>query len=272
MICSRISVASLLASSSTCAAALRERSTISSACSRASRRRSRYSRRMASASLRVRSAASIDSSIARRRLSSASPILGKATFQRMSSVTPNAISVQIITPVLGETRKFPLLPPELPPPELWARTNVVAMFVNGDPLSAGAAEEERDQAEDERVEHDRFGEREPQPLDAGDLVAHLRLAGDRLDHLAEDVADAYARADRPEPGADAEGDGREALAPRAAARPLGDYLCERMQVHQVLLGGSVSLCGCGAADVDGSQRGEDERLKGGDQHHLEDEE
>src|SRR3954451_16405627 len=217
MICSRISVASLLASSSTCVAALRERSTISSACSRASRRRSRYSRRMASASLRVRSAASIDSSIARRRLSSASPILGKATFQRMSSVTPNAISVQIITPVLGETRKFPL-----PPPELWARTNVVAMFVNGDPLSAGAAEEERDQAEDERVEHDRLGEREPQPLDAGDLVAHLRLPRDRLDDLAEDVADADAGADGPESGTHAEGDGREALAAGAAARPLGD--------------------------------------------------
>ena len=39
-----------------------------------------------------------------------------------------------------------------------------------------------------------------------DLVAHLRLAGDRLDHLAEDVADADAGADRAEAGADAERD------------------------------------------------------------------
>src|SRR4051794_38723369 len=38
------------------------------------------------------------------------------------------------------------------------------------------------------------------------------------------------------------------------------------------LGGSVSLCGRCAAYVDGSERCEDECLKGGDQHHLEDEE
>src|SRR2546421_7968960 len=38
------------------------------------------------------------------------------------------------------------------------------------------------------------------------------------------------------------------------------------------LGGSVSLCGCGAAYVDGCERCEDECLEGGDQHHLEDEE
>jgi hypothetical protein len=72
-------------------------------------------------------------------------------------------------------------------------------------------EEERDQAEDERVEDDRLGEGEAEPLDARDLLAHLGLAGDRLDHLAEDVAHADAGADRAEPGAHAEGDGLEAV-------------------------------------------------------------
>ena len=82
-------------------------------------------------------------------------------------------------------------------------------------------EEERDQAEDERVEHDRLGQREAEPLDARDLFAHLGLAGHRLDHLAEDVADADARADRAEPGADAERDRLAGLAAVAADRPPG---------------------------------------------------
>ena len=67
-------------------------------------------------------------------------------------------------------------------------------------------EEERDQAEDERVEGDRLAEREAEPADRLELVPHLGLAGDRLDLLAEDDADADAGADRAEPGADAEGD------------------------------------------------------------------
>ena len=46
----------------------------------------------------------------------------------------------------------------------------------------------------------------------GDLVAHLGLAGDRLDHLAEDVADADAGADGAEAGADAERDRLAGLA------------------------------------------------------------
>ena len=45
-----------------------------------------------------------------------------------------------------------------------------------------------------------------------DLVAHLRLAGDRLDHLAEDDADADAGADRAEAAADAEADRLAGLA------------------------------------------------------------
>src|SRR4051812_39781679 len=101
---------------------------------------------------------------------------------------PNAISVQIITPAPGWTRK-------LPPPSAMTFGAVIVL-----------REEERDQAEDERVEHDRLGEREAEPLDRGDLVTHLRLARDRLDHLAEDVADADARADRAEAGSDAQRD------------------------------------------------------------------
>ena len=45
--------------------------------------------------------------IARRRLSSASAMRGYASRRRISSVIPNAISVQTITPAPGWTRKFP---------------------------------------------------------------------------------------------------------------------------------------------------------------------
>jgi hypothetical protein len=72
--------------------------------------------------------------------------------------------------------------------------------------STTGLEEEGDQAEDERVEGDGLGQREAEPADALQLVLHLGLAGDRLDLLAEDEADADAGADRAEPGADAEGD------------------------------------------------------------------
>src|SRR4051794_19747158 len=185
---SRDCLASTTASSWTYSADRRARTTISSACSRASRRRSRYSRSSASASWRVRSAWSIDSSIATRRLSSASWIGGKANLRRSRIVTPNAISVQTITPTPGWTRKLPL------PAAVTCRAPIAL------------TEEEGDQAEDERVEHDRLGEREAQPLDRCDLVAHLGLAGDRLDDLAEDVADADAGTDRPEAGADAQGE------------------------------------------------------------------
>src|SRR5207247_6075217 len=54
---------------------------------------------------------------------------------------------------------------------------------------------------------DRLGEREAEPLDAGELAAELGLARDCLDHRAEDVADADAGADRAETDSDAEGDG-----------------------------------------------------------------
>src|SRR4051795_1243622 len=103
-----------------------------------------------------------------------------------------------MSPTFGVTRKFP-------PPDFSAATTVTRALIG--------LEEEGDQAEDEGVEDDRLGEGEAQPLDRGDLVAHLRLAGHRLDDLAEDEADADARADRPEARADAQRDGLAGLAP-----------------------------------------------------------
>src|SRR5829696_8161061 len=129
---------------------------------------------------------------------------------------PKASSVQIISPRLGLTRK---LPPSSSPPLSCAMRSKLAMS----PANPIGLEEEGDQAEDERVEDDRLGEGEAEPLDARDLVAHLRLAGDRLDHLAEDVADADAGADGAEAGADAEGD-----ALRAALGDDGGESAERL--------------------------------------------
>src|SRR3954454_10312098 len=166
---------------------------MSSACSRASRRRSRYSRRSSADSRRMRSAWSIDSSIVMRRLSRASWMRGNASLRRSRIVMPNAISVQIITPTPGWTRKLPL-PAAVTSVAMWSRPPI------------GLAEEERDQAKDKRVEHDRLGQREAEPLDRGDLVAHLGLARDRLDDLAEDDADADAGADGAQATAHAEGD------------------------------------------------------------------
>jgi hypothetical protein len=67
-------------------------------------------------------------------------------------------------------------------------------------------EEEGDQAEDERVEGDGLGQGEAEPANLLQLVLHLGLAGDRLDLLTEDEADADAGADRAQPGANAECD------------------------------------------------------------------
>src|SRR3954470_9409205 len=135
---------------------------------------------------------------------------------------PNAISVQIITPIPGWTRKFPLP----------AATTVMSCRV-----AIRLREEEGDQAEDERVEHDRLGEGEAEPLDRGNLVAHLGLARDRLDHLAEDVADADARADRAEARADAERDRLDRLGRllRVTLREQVGDDCGVGQVHEGLL-------------------------------------
>ena len=47
--------------------------------------------------------------------------------------------------------------------------------------SMASDDERREQAGDQAVEEARLGQREAQPLELGDLVAHLRLARDRFD-------------------------------------------------------------------------------------------
>src|SRR4051795_2642252 len=107
-------------SASNCSAALRERTRMSSACSRASFSRARYSSSSLSDSSRICCAWSIESWISRARFSSASEIRGNAYFWRISIEAKNAISVQIIRPTPGETRKLP------PPFSSAASTNVAS--------------------------------------------------------------------------------------------------------------------------------------------------
>src|SRR4051794_10390022 len=209
-ISSRASFEDSLASRSWTSAAFFARDTISSACARASVSRSRYSASSCSASCLVRSAVSIDSSIARWRLSRASAIRGNARRASTTMAATNTTSVQIIRPTPGLTRKLPPLSEEA------AVTVTVAM----DESIGSRLEEEGQQAGHEAVEHAGLGEREAQPLDRGDLVAHLRLTGDRLDHLAEDVADADAGARGTQAAADAECDGLAGL--RAGVGRLGE--------------------------------------------------
>ena len=64
-----------------------------------------------------------------------------------------------------------------------------------------------EEAADQAVEHDRLGEGEAEPLDSLQLAAQLGLAGDGLDHRAEDVADTDAGAERAEADAERERDG-----------------------------------------------------------------
>src|SRR5213595_3364682 len=63
-----------------------------------------------------------------------------------------------------------------------------------------------EQAADQAVEDDRLGEGEAEPHDPLQLAAQLRLARDRLDHRAEDVADADAGVERTEADAERERD------------------------------------------------------------------
>src|SRR6476620_9029270 len=67
-------------------------------------------------------------------------------------------------------------------------------------------EDVREQAADEAVEDDRLGEGEAEPLDTRELATQFWLSGDRLDHRAEDVADADAGAERTEADAERERD------------------------------------------------------------------
>src|SRR5215469_12834350 len=64
----------------------------------------------------------------------------------------------------------------------------------------------REDRSEQAVEHDRLGERETEPLDALELAAQLGLAGDRLDHRAEDDPDADTGAGRAEPDSEGEAD------------------------------------------------------------------
>src|SRR4029450_245553 len=256
---SRLSRPSWAACAVVVSAARRARATMSSACSRASRKRARSSSRILSASSRVFSADSIDSRIAFARLSSAAWMRGKATFESTHIVNPKTTSVQIIRPRLGETRK---LPPESPSaPSGSAVINVTESTCAG-------LEEEGDQAEDERVEGDGLGQREPEPADRLEVVLHLGLAGDGLDLLAEDEADADSGSDRAEAGTNAQRNGLAGIGDsgvRDALRCLGER-------NQHFNHESALLClvafGDGAADVDGREGGEDERLQRCDQADL----
>ena len=97
---------------------------------------------------------------------------------------PNATSVQIIRP--GST-----LIRGLAPSSIWLDQDVA------------------EKAAEEAVEDDGLGEREPEPHQTLELATELGLAGDGLDHGAEDVADAGAGAGGAE--ADTEGE-RDRLA------------------------------------------------------------
>src|SRR5918992_1523648 len=107
----------------------------------------------------------------------------------------SSASRRVSSAASGVIRK---LPPSSSP------SAAVAMM-RGRSLIAGL-QEERDQARDQAVEEAGLREREAEPLDAGDLVAHLGLARHRLDDLAEDDADADAGADGAEASTHTEGD------------------------------------------------------------------
>src|SRR5579863_139491 len=191
--CSRRSRAATLASRSASSAVRRARPTISSACARASLRRSRYSARSSSASWRVRSAVSIESSIAFWRLSRLARIGGNANLASRNIETPNTSSVQIISPPEGVIRNLP------------DDDAASTCELTGTRTPLGD-DERREQAGDEAVEEARLREREAEPLQLGDLRLHLGLAHGRLDRLAEDDADADTGAHGAEPSADTQAD------------------------------------------------------------------
>src|SRR6186997_2255248 len=66
-------------------------------------------------------------------------------------------------------------------------------------------EDEREDPAQQPVEDDRLAECEAEPHDALQLATQLRLARDRLDHRAEDVADADAGPDRAESDTECQG-------------------------------------------------------------------
>src|SRR5437899_9079582 len=92
-------------------------------------------------------------------------------------------------------------------------------WMSGLEASIGSLDQDvgKDGAE-QAVEHDRLGQGEAEPLDALQLAAQLRLAGDRLDHRTEDVADADACAERAEADAERQTDGLAGLGHVAGGR------------------------------------------------------
>src|SRR5206468_2354736 len=65
-----------------------------------------------------------------------------------------------------------------------------------EPSSIGLNEDVGEDRAEQAVEDDGLGQREAEPLNPLELAAELGLPCDRLDHRAEDVADAEARAER----------------------------------------------------------------------------
>src|SRR5665811_1263896 len=121
---------------------------------------------------------------------------GNANFESRNIVAPKTSSVHTIRPMPGSIRK----------PPLEAITWVPAAGRCASELSIASDDERGEQAGHESVGEASLGQGEAQPLQLGDLVAHLRLAGDRLDRLAEDDADADAGADGTEASTDAQAD------------------------------------------------------------------
>src|SRR5436305_11389846 len=142
------------------------------------------------------------------------------------------------------------------------------------PSGSIGLEEERDQAEDERVEGNRLREREAQPADRLELVLHLGLAGDRFDLLAEDETDADSGSDRAETGANAERDRLSCVGDGGEARASLRKRDQRVNHGTTpFLGELISMTlGGGSPDVDGGEDREDERLKGRDQDDRDEEE
>src|SRR3954454_9440715 len=127
-------------------------------------------------------------------------------------------------------------------------------------MSAGRPlnEDVRQDGAEQAVEDDGLGEREAEPLDALELTAELGLSRDRLDHRAEDVADADAGAERAESDAQGEAD-------RLAG--FGDVAGSggEKSAHAFLLVLRLDR----RADVDGGQGSEDKRLDADDDDHFE---
>src|SRR6266516_3450835 len=80
-------------------------------------------------------------------------------------------------------------------------------WISGFDASIGLDQDVGEDRAEQAVEHDRLGQGEAQPLNALQLTAELRLAGDGLDHRAEDVPDTDAGTERAETDAEGEADG-----------------------------------------------------------------